>query len=368
MSPEQAQGNKAVDTRSDLWSLGVIVFECLTGKRPFYSDGLGDLVLQICVREIVVPSQVADVPPGFDAWFSRAVARDPDLRFQSAREMTDSLREALGVEVRDIGTPPPESVVSLGYGGLGGSQPGSGQIGASQSAGGPSHAGQPGSGSLEVAPPISSRKSGRADPSAATLAIAPAITSTLSERRRAAWAETPLPSEAPPPPSGLGSVVAVAGVALGIGLAGGFWVLRSHEPATNPEPVLPPIASAMTQDGLDPLPARSAPGASARAASAPSGSASPAPIDSAVAAAAPSASAAGAGGAATAPDASGAPPPKATGTAPKPAAERPENAAAPGEANPPTTGPNGEWVKPAWAIPDEEPTRAKPVEDEQQQP
>jgi serine/threonine-protein kinase len=50
MSPEQAQGNKTVDSRSDLWSLGVIAFECLIGKRPFYSDAIGDLVLQICVR------------------------------------------------------------------------------------------------------------------------------------------------------------------------------------------------------------------------------------------------------------------------------------------------------------------------------
>ncbi len=96
MSPEQAQGNKAVDTRSDLWSLGVIAFECLTGKRPFYSEGLGDLVLQICIREIPVPSEFGSVPVGFDAWFARACARDPDARFQSARELTDALREVLG--------------------------------------------------------------------------------------------------------------------------------------------------------------------------------------------------------------------------------------------------------------------------------
>ena len=158
MSPEQAQGNKTVDTRSDLWALGVIVFECLTGKRPFYSDGLGDLVLQICVRDIVVPSQVAEVPPGFDAWFARAIARDPDLRFQSAREMTDALREALGVDVRDVGTPPPESIVALGFGQLGGQQSGAGASGAKAGAGqsGAAHggAGQPSSGSIEAAPPI----------------------------------------------------------------------------------------------------------------------------------------------------------------------------------------------------------------------
>ncbi|HWP08296.1 MAG TPA: serine/threonine-protein kinase, partial [Polyangiaceae bacterium] len=93
MSPEQAQGNKTVDSRSDLWSLGVIAFECLTGKRPFYSDGLGDLVLTICVRDLPVPSDVAPVPLGFDAWFAKACARDPENRFQTARELTDALRE-----------------------------------------------------------------------------------------------------------------------------------------------------------------------------------------------------------------------------------------------------------------------------------
>jgi eukaryotic-like serine/threonine-protein kinase len=96
MSPEQAQGNKAIDYRSDLWALGVIAFECLTGRRPFASDGLGDLVLQICIRDIPLPSSVAPVPIGFDPWFAKAMQREPDDRFQSAKELTDALREALG--------------------------------------------------------------------------------------------------------------------------------------------------------------------------------------------------------------------------------------------------------------------------------
>jgi eukaryotic-like serine/threonine-protein kinase len=95
MSPEQAQGNKTVDHRSDLWALGVIAFEMLTGQRPFDGDALGDLVLTICVRSIAVPSAVAPVPAGFDAWFARAVERDPDARFQSARDMALALLQVI---------------------------------------------------------------------------------------------------------------------------------------------------------------------------------------------------------------------------------------------------------------------------------
>jgi serine/threonine-protein kinase len=114
MSPEQAQGNKAVDFRSDLWALGVIAFECLIGKRPFWSDGLGDLVLMICVRDMPIPSEVGSVPLGFDEWFARACSRDPDARFQSARELTEALRDVLGVEGRDAYSDVPEVSVANG--------------------------------------------------------------------------------------------------------------------------------------------------------------------------------------------------------------------------------------------------------------
>ncbi len=97
MSPEQAQGNKDIDARSDLWALGVIAFECLTGRRPFSSDGLGDLVLQICIRDIPRPSDHADVPGGFDEWFFHACERELEDRFQTARELSEALRGALGL-------------------------------------------------------------------------------------------------------------------------------------------------------------------------------------------------------------------------------------------------------------------------------
>ncbi len=103
MSPEQVQGTKEVDHRSDLWSIGVIAYECLLGRKPFVSDGLGELVLQICVRPLPVPSNASDqLPREFDAWFARALQRDPEQRFQSASEQVTALRESLGVEVGEL--------------------------------------------------------------------------------------------------------------------------------------------------------------------------------------------------------------------------------------------------------------------------
>ena len=101
MSPEQAKGLKAVDARSDLWSLAVVAYRCVTGELPFVSDALGGLLMQIIVDPIPVPSEVASVPAGFDAWWARATARDPAHRFQSAREMTDALAVALGISLGD---------------------------------------------------------------------------------------------------------------------------------------------------------------------------------------------------------------------------------------------------------------------------
>src|SRR5262249_19586783 len=67
MSPEQARGHRTVDHRSDLWSLAVLAFECLTGRQPFEAESLGDLVVAICTDEPRVPSELAPLPKSFDA-------------------------------------------------------------------------------------------------------------------------------------------------------------------------------------------------------------------------------------------------------------------------------------------------------------
>jgi serine/threonine-protein kinase len=98
MSPEQARGVKTIDHRSDLFSLAIIAYQCVTGKLPFYSEGLGDVLAQIMYEPIPTPSQQGlQVPAGFDAWWHRASARPVEARFQSAKDLADSLALALGV-------------------------------------------------------------------------------------------------------------------------------------------------------------------------------------------------------------------------------------------------------------------------------
>ena len=95
MSPEQSQGTADVDFKTDLWAMGVIAYQCLVGERPFESAALGELLLRICVDPVPVPSEHGGVPEEFDAWFARAVERNPAHRFGSAKEMVEALRRVV---------------------------------------------------------------------------------------------------------------------------------------------------------------------------------------------------------------------------------------------------------------------------------
>jgi serine/threonine-protein kinase len=100
MSPEQALG-EPTDWRSDLWALGVLGFQCLTGKLPFLHDALGGLLSQILYEPI--PSIRAANPalsPRVEAWWRRASERDRERRFQDAAELSDALADALGLRTR----------------------------------------------------------------------------------------------------------------------------------------------------------------------------------------------------------------------------------------------------------------------------
>jgi serine/threonine-protein kinase len=112
VSPEQARAAKTVDYRSDLWSLAVIAYKSITGQLPFQGETFVDLIVKIVSDPLPVPSLVAPVPAGFDAWWARAVARDPADRFQSAREMAEALAAIAGLPASaappPLGTGPPQ--------------------------------------------------------------------------------------------------------------------------------------------------------------------------------------------------------------------------------------------------------------------
>ena len=93
MSPEQAEGLKQLDHRTDIWAMAVITFECLVGQKPFGGETLGGVFLAICARDIVVPSSLAAVPVGFDEWFKKGTNRVVEERFEDARQAARTLKE-----------------------------------------------------------------------------------------------------------------------------------------------------------------------------------------------------------------------------------------------------------------------------------
>ncbi len=103
MSPEQARGSASLDARSDLFSLAVVAYHCLTGQLPFNGTALPDLLVSITHGEPAAPSSlVPELPPLLDEWFERALAKQPHERFQSASEMAKGFFEATGsTEYRD---------------------------------------------------------------------------------------------------------------------------------------------------------------------------------------------------------------------------------------------------------------------------
>lgn len=112
MSPEQARGIKNVDRRTDIYSMGAILYEALTGRLPFTSENIGDLIIQIVTSSAPPVNDLNPAIPGdVSAIVAKAMARLPDERYQDALEMQRDLIAATehhyGAPRRSLSDRPP---------------------------------------------------------------------------------------------------------------------------------------------------------------------------------------------------------------------------------------------------------------------
>jgi eukaryotic-like serine/threonine-protein kinase len=90
MSPEQIQG-QTIDRRSDVFSAGILLYQLLTWKKPF-SGSQWELAKKIIEDDPVWPSKVVEIPPELDRVVARAMAKQPERRYQTARKFAEALQ------------------------------------------------------------------------------------------------------------------------------------------------------------------------------------------------------------------------------------------------------------------------------------
>jgi serine/threonine-protein kinase len=97
MSPEQCEGKGLIDHRSDIYSLGVLMYELLTGRVPFPGDGFGEVLVAHLTKTPDAPSSInPDIPPEIEAIVLHAIEKDRNRRFQSMAEFEAAVRDPRG--------------------------------------------------------------------------------------------------------------------------------------------------------------------------------------------------------------------------------------------------------------------------------
>jgi serine/threonine-protein kinase len=111
MSPEQCRGLAELDHRSDIYSLGCVVFHLITGRPPFEGEGMGDIIAAHIREPAPLPSSCSpEVSPGVDAMLARCLAKSPADRFQTMTELAMAIGQLL-----PLSYPPPHPGVSSPY-------------------------------------------------------------------------------------------------------------------------------------------------------------------------------------------------------------------------------------------------------------
>jgi serine/threonine-protein kinase len=222
MSPEQVLEAKNVDFHADLWALAVVAYNCLTGQRPFRGETIGALSIAINNAVFLPPTVIVpELPAALDAFFAKALARDPSARFQSASELAAAFTGAVPRDARSI-RPPAEPGLRPG------TRPSYAPTVAARPAGPPSTVS-----AVESQPPP-----------AATPTLGGTSMASRARRRR------------------LTGAAAIGGVVVGCALSAIAFLSRPslHEAAA-PTPATPPSASALAPPASESPAAVSAPGA-----------------------------------------------------------------------------------------------------------
>jgi eukaryotic-like serine/threonine-protein kinase len=102
MSPEQLSG-KAIDGRSDLFSLGVCIYQLMTFRKPFPGEAINEICYRIVHADFLPPTHhVPELPPEFDDFMMIALAKDPGQRFQTGAEMAEAVAIIAGASFPEL--------------------------------------------------------------------------------------------------------------------------------------------------------------------------------------------------------------------------------------------------------------------------
>jgi len=239
MAPEQATGSAEIDRRTDIYAVGIILYEAVTGRVPFQAETFNQLLFEIALAKIIPARQlVPELDPAIDSIIMKASARDPAHRFQTAEDFVAALEE-WEKSGRSVSLPPEASIEAI--------------VAATV----PRTASLPSSSDVTAMAPSNSESQSSFRAATGSVAGVPAVTAAESAPRQPTvntWANasqsTVLPQQGPPV-----MAATIAGVLLLVGGAIGAYFILKPAPAPQPAANIAPPVSAAAATAAAPVPA-----------------------------------------------------------------------------------------------------------------